>query len=85
MQDWLVNMRVRQCSIPVKTAIRSAFAMPPAANNRRREALCFRVVPLAVRPLSVYTYFLSRDICVVSGKMSVKLGLSACEWALLHC
>ena len=41
------------------------------------------VRPLSVHPLSVYTYLSCRDISVVNGKISIKLGLSTCEWALL--
>jgi len=40
------------------------------ANNKEQEALCFRVV----RPLSVNTYFLWRDISVLGGGVSIKLG-----------
>ena len=63
--------------------IRYALFYASTTNNRRREASCFRVVRPSVRPLSVNIYFVWRDISVLSGRISVKLGNSSCEWVLL--
>ena len=44
-----------------------------SANNSRRRALCLRCVRPSVRPLSVNTCLVWRDICVISGRISIKL------------